>query len=113
MPGGTPRWATRVCSPQLRCHARERRCGRRGRGRASHQYRRTRAYSDATRRHERAARVPEPGSAYLVADNGRIEVGHVCLARRDGVAVPDEAQVTLTARDDTDVVLAELLRQDD
>jgi hypothetical protein len=52
-----------------------------------------------------------PGSAYLVADHGRLEVGHVCLASRDGVAVRDEAQVTLTARRDTDVVIVELLKQ--
>ncbi|WP_457920628.1 pirin family protein [Paraburkholderia mimosarum] len=51
-----------------------------------------------------------PGSAYLVADHGRVDVGPVRLAPRDGVVVSDEAQLTLVARDDTDVVIVELLR---
>ncbi|MEM5345663.1 pirin family protein [Paraburkholderia azotifigens] len=117
MPGGAPRWATRVCSPELRegrfvtlasgdpddvdagalpinTDARVRIATLREGTRVQHT-------------------LPMPGSAYLVADHGRLEVGHVCLAPRDGVAVRNEAQVTLTARDDTDVVIVELLKQGD
>jgi hypothetical protein len=117
MPGGTPRWATRVCSPELR------------EGRfvtlASGDPRDVEAGAlpintdarvrIATLREGTSVRrmLPMSGSAYLVADHGRLEVEQVCLAPRDGVAVRDEAQVTLTARDDTDVVIVELLNQRD
>ncbi|KUZ68517.1 pirin family protein [Burkholderia ubonensis] len=54
--------------------------------------------------------LPMPGSAYLVADHGRLDVGSIRLARRDGIAIRDETWLMLTARDDTDVVIVELLR---
>lgn len=54
--------------------------------------------------------LPGSGVAYLVADHGRLDVGDVRLAPRDGVAVRDESRLTLVARDDTDVVMVELFR---
>ncbi|WP_334069008.1 hypothetical protein [Burkholderia cepacia] len=54
--------------------------------------------------------LPMPGSAYLVADHGRLDIGPIRLTRRDGIAVRDEARLVLRARDDTDVVIVELLR---
>lgn len=54
--------------------------------------------------------LPMPGSAYLVADHGRLDVGPIRLARRDGIAIRDETWLMLRARDDTDVVIVELLR---
>jgi redox-sensitive bicupin YhaK (pirin superfamily) len=53
--------------------------------------------------------LPTPGSAYLVADHGRLDVGPIRLARRDGIAIRDETRLMLTARHDTDVVIVELL----
>ncbi|KVV42330.1 pirin [Burkholderia territorii] len=55
--------------------------------------------------------LPMPGSAYLVADHGRLDVGPITLAPRDGIAVRGETWLALRARDDTDVVIVELLRQ--
>ncbi|WP_243736998.1 hypothetical protein [Cupriavidus sp. L7L] len=54
--------------------------------------------------------LPTSGLPYLVADHGRLYVGHVRLAPRVGVVVSDERQLTMVARDDTDVVIVELLR---
>ncbi|WP_321853419.1 pirin family protein [Burkholderia cenocepacia] len=54
--------------------------------------------------------LPMTGSAYLVADHGRLDIGPIRLTRRDGIAVRDEARLVLRARDDTDVVIVELLR---
>ncbi|BCF93021.1 pirin family protein [Paraburkholderia largidicola] len=114
-PGGTPRWATRACSRELR------------EGRFI-----TLASGDpadvsagalpinadarvriATLREGTPVQhvLPMPGLAYLVADHGRLDVGYVRLAPRDGVVIRDEAQLMLTARDDTDVVIVELLRK--
>ncbi|EEF28188.1 conserved hypothetical protein [Ricinus communis] len=53
--------------------------------------------------------LPMPHSAYLVTDHRRLDVGHVRLAPRDGVAIRDEVRSTLTARDDTYVVIVEML----
>lgn len=111
---GTPRCATRVCSPGCR------------EGRfvtlASGDPEDVRAgalpvHADArvriaTLREGTAMEhiLPVRGSAYLVADHGRLDVGPVRLARRDGIAIRDEARLMLRARDDTDVVIVELLR---
>ncbi|WP_175670446.1 pirin family protein [Burkholderia ambifaria] len=54
--------------------------------------------------------LPLSGSAYLVVEHGRVDVGHITLARRDGLTIRDETCVTLRAKDDTDVVIVELLR---
>ncbi|HEM7889468.1 pirin family protein [Burkholderia cepacia] len=112
-PAGTPRCATRVCSPGCR------------EGRfvtlASGDPEDVRAgalpiHADArvriaTLREGTAMRhvLPMPGSAYLVADHGRLDVGPVRLAQRDGIAIRDETWLMLRARDDTDVVIVERL----
>lgn len=54
--------------------------------------------------------LPMPGSAYLVADHGRLDVGPIRLTRRDGIAIRGETWLMLRAQDDTDVVIVELLR---
>lgn len=111
-PGGTPRWATRACSRGCR----ENRFVTLASGDADdvlagalpiHADARVRV---ATLREGVAVQhvLPMPGSAYLVADQGRLDVNHVRLAPRDGAAIHDETQLTLTARDDTDVVIVEL-----
>ncbi|KVZ51284.1 pirin [Burkholderia ubonensis] len=113
-PASTSRWATRVCSPGCR------------EGRfvtlASGDQEDVRAgalpiHADArvriaTLREGTAMQhvLPMPGSAYLVADHGRLDVGPIRLTRRDGIAIRDETQLVLRARDDTDVVIVELLR---
>ncbi|MCR4468136.1 pirin family protein [Burkholderia sp. SCN-KJ] len=112
-PAGTPRCATRVCSPGCR------------EGRfvtlASGDPEEVRAgalpiHADArvriaTLREGMALRhaLPMPGSAYLVVDHGRLDVGPIRLAQRDGVAVRDETWLMLRARDDTDVMIVERL----
>ncbi|AJK50785.1 pirin family protein [Burkholderia plantarii] len=50
-----------------------------------------------------------PRIAYVVADQGGIELGPVRLGPRDGAVVTDEPEITLIAREDTDVVMVELL----
>ncbi|WP_246795995.1 pirin family protein [Burkholderia perseverans] len=52
----------------------------------------------------------KPGPAYLVTDHGRLNVGQVGLGPRDGAAIRNEGQLTLTALDDTDVVIVEAFR---
>ncbi|SIT46073.1 Pirin-like protein CC_1473 [Paraburkholderia piptadeniae] len=112
--GGTPRWATRICSRGCR----EGRFVTLASGdpddvRAGalpiHADARVRI---ATLREGTTVHhvLPTSRRAYLVADHGRLDVGEVRLAPRDGVAVRDESQLTLVARDDTDVVIVELLR---
>ena len=54
--------------------------------------------------------LPHVGAAYIVADQGRLTVGNVQLEPRDGVAITDESAISLIAKDDTDVVLVELLK---
>jgi hypothetical protein len=112
-PGGTPRWATRVCSHECR----EGRFVTLASGdpqdvregalpiNADARVRIATLREGMTIKHA----LPMPGSAYLVADHGRLGVGSIQLAPRDGVAVRDEAKLDLIARDDTDVVIVELL----
>ncbi|MBB5423039.1 pirin family protein [Paraburkholderia sp. JPY303] len=113
-PGGTPRWATRICSRGCR----EGRFVTLASGdpddvRAGalpiHADARVRIATlrEGTTLHHV---LPTSRRAYLVADHGRLDVGKVRLAPRDGVAVRDQSQLTLVARDDTDVVIVELLR---
>lgn len=110
--GGMPRWATRICSHECR----EGRFVTLASGDPDDV--RTGALAiDADARVRIATlragttiehTLPTSGSAYLVADQGRLDVGPVRLGPRDGVVIRDEAQLTLTARDDTDVVVVEL-----
>ncbi|MCA7933469.1 pirin family protein [Burkholderia cepacia] len=113
-PASTPRCATRVCSPGCR----EGRFVTLASGdpedvRAGalpiHANARLRI---ATLREGTAMQhvLPTPGSAYLVTDHGRLDVGPIRLAQRDGIAVRNETRLVLRARDDTDVVIVELLR---
>ncbi|WP_175812414.1 pirin family protein [Burkholderia contaminans] len=113
-PGGTPRWTTRTCSRECR----EGRFVTLASGDADdvragalpiHADARVRI---ATLREGTTVHhvLPGAGVAYLVADHGRLDVGEVRLAPRDGVAVRGESRLTLVARDDTDVVMVELLR---
>ena len=44
---------------------------------------------------------------YLVASTGRIEVNGTAAAARDGVAITGEAQLTVTALDDAELVLVD------
>lgn len=112
-PVNTPRWATRVCS-------RECREGRfvtlasgdpdevRAGALPIHTDARVRIATlraGTTMEHV----LPMPGAAYLVVDHGRLDVGSIRLAPRDGAAIRDEARLTLTAQDDTDVLIVELL----
>ncbi|MPV71649.1 pirin family protein [Burkholderia sp. BE17] len=113
-PASTPRCATRVCSPGCRegrfvtlasGDPEDLRAG----ALPIHADARVRI---ATLREGMAMQhvLPMPGSAYLVADHGRLDVGPIRLAQRDGIAIRDETRLMLRARDDTDVVIVELLR---
>jgi hypothetical protein len=46
--------------------------------------------------------------AYRVTTTGRIRANHVHLAPRDGAAIVDEATLTVTAIDETSIVMTEL-----
>ena len=46
-------------------------------------------------------------NAYLVAATGRIEVNGVTAKARDGVAICDEAEIAVTALEDSEVVLVD------
>jgi len=51
----------------------------------------------------------EPGRhAYLVPATGRIRVGDVEAAARDGVAITDLAEITVTALEDSELVLVDV-----
>ncbi|WP_321939423.1 pirin family protein [Paraburkholderia sp. J8-2] len=111
-PGGTPRWSMRVCSRECR----EGRFVTLASGdpqdvregalpiNADARVRAATLREGATISHV----LPKPGSAYLVADHGKLDAGPIRLAPRDGVAIRDEAQLDLIARGDTDVVIVEL-----
>lgn len=111
--GGTPRWATRVCSRECR----EGRFVTLASGdpddvragalpiNADARVRIATIREGATLHHV----LRPPGHAYLVTDHGRLDVGEVRLAPRDGVVVTGESQLTMTARDDTDIVMVELV----
>jgi redox-sensitive bicupin YhaK (pirin superfamily) len=113
-PGGTPRWASRICSRGCR----EGRFVTLASGdpddvcagalpiHADARVRIATLREGTTVHHV----LPTSRLAYLVADHGRLDVGEVRLAPRDGVSVRAESQLTLVARDDTDVVIVELLR---
>jgi redox-sensitive bicupin YhaK (pirin superfamily) len=111
--GGTPRWATRVCSRECRegCfitlasgNEDDVRAGALPIN-ADARVRIATLREGMTIKHE----LPMPGSAYLVADHGRLDVGFIQLAARDGAAVRDETKLDLIAHDDTDVMIVELL----
>ena len=53
-------------------------------------------------------RLASEHQAYLVTTTGRVAVNGIALAARDGAAVSAVALLTITALDDTDIVLAEL-----
>jgi redox-sensitive bicupin YhaK (pirin superfamily) len=113
-PGGTPRWGARICSRGCRegrfvtlaSGDPEDVCAGALPVNADARVRIATLREGTVVHH----RLSTPGSAYLVADHGRVDVGPVRLAPRDGVVVSDEAQLTIVARDDTDVVIVELLR---
>ena len=44
---------------------------------------------------------------YLVPAVGSVEVNGVCVNARDGVAISDEAQLTITALEDSELVLVD------
>lgn len=52
--------------------------------------------------------LPAGRQAYLVSTTGRADVNDVHLAARDGAAIAGATQLTITALDDTEIVLAEL-----
>ncbi|MBD2749113.1 pirin family protein [Microvirga sp. BT688] len=52
--------------------------------------------------------IPEGSSAYLVTTTGRLILNGLPLAPRDGAAITDERQITLTALDGTEIVLVEV-----
>jgi len=50
-----------------------------------------------------------PGrAAYLVPARGRVTVNDVTLGARDGAAIRDEAEITITAAEDAELVLVEV-----
>ncbi|WP_321889664.1 pirin family protein [Paraburkholderia bannensis] len=111
--GSAPRWSTRVCSRECR----EGRFVTLASGdpqdvregalpiNADARVRVATLREGTTLRHA----LPMSGSAYLVADHGRLDVGSIRIAPRDGVAVREEAQLDLVAHGDTDVVIVEPL----
>ncbi len=57
---------------------------------------------------ERLSYTPAPGRRiYVATPAGAIEVNGVTLNARDGAAIKDEAQLTFTAHDNSDIVLVE------
>ncbi|RAR49186.1 hypothetical protein C7401_14728 [Paraburkholderia unamae] len=112
-PGGKPRWAMLACSPESRegrfvTIASGDPCEIDAGALPIHADARVRV---ATLREGDTLcwALPAPGTAYLVADHGGLELGGARLAPRDGAAIRDERTVVLNAHADTDVVLVELL----
>jgi redox-sensitive bicupin YhaK (pirin superfamily) len=57
---------------------------------------------------ETASYKPDPSRhIYLVPATGQIEVNGVSLGARDGAAITDEAEITITANEDAEVVLVD------
>lgn len=57
---------------------------------------------------ERLSYTPAPGRhIYVATPAGAIDVNGVTLNARDGAAIKDEAQLTFTAHDNSDIVLVE------
>jgi len=52
-------------------------------------------------------KLGEGRHAYLVAATGAIEVNGVAAHARDGVAIKDVAEIAITAREDSEVVLVD------
>jgi redox-sensitive bicupin YhaK (pirin superfamily) len=52
--------------------------------------------------------LPNGRYAYVVSTTGRASIDDVVLAARDGAAIAGATRVTITALDDTEIVLAEL-----
>ena len=52
-------------------------------------------------------RLGEGRHAYLVPATGAIEVNGVAANARDGVAISDVAEIAITAREDSEVVLVD------
>lgn len=52
--------------------------------------------------------LPEGRRAYLVSAAGHIDLNSLHLAPRDGVVVTEESQLTITAIEDTEIVLVEV-----
>ncbi|WP_175005175.1 hypothetical protein [Burkholderia lata] len=77
-------------------------------GRAAYPRRRARIATPS----QRATVYHALGSSvvYLIADHGRLDLGEIRLVPNDEVVVHDESRLGLLARDDTDVVIAELWR---
>jgi quercetin 2,3-dioxygenase len=46
--------------------------------------------------------------AYLIAARGAIEVNGTPAGARDGIAIADEPEITITAREDSEILLADL-----
>jgi len=55
-----------------------------------------------------AYRLGEARRGYLVPSTGRVDVNGVRLAARDGALIRDEADLTLTALEDTELVLVDV-----
>lgn len=54
-------------------------------------------------------RLPEGRRAYLVPAVGAVEVNGVALNARDGAAIADETEITITARADAELVMVDSL----
>lgn len=54
-------------------------------------------------------RLPQGRKAYLVPAVGAVEVNGVPLNARDGAAIADEAEITITARADAELVMVDSL----
>ncbi len=54
--------------------------------------------------------LPAGRAAYLVPATGAIEVNGTRIATRDGAAIADEAELTITALEDAEVVLVDVAR---
>jgi quercetin 2,3-dioxygenase len=111
--GGTPRWATRVCSRECRegrfvtvaSGCPQDVCAGALPVNADARVRVATLREGSTIRHM----LPLPGAAYLVAVHARLDVGNVQLEPRDGAVVRGVEQLDLMAHGDTDVVIVELL----
>lgn len=52
--------------------------------------------------------LPQGWRAYVVSTNGRIDLQGLSMAPRDGAAISDESNITITALDDTEIVVVEV-----
>ena len=110
LPGGEPRWASRRFPVSNRAgHFTVLASGDPADADALSINADARVLGRTQRKGETLVHDLEPGRrAYLVTSNGEANVNGIRLAARDGAAIHDEERLTITAGEDTEILLVEV-----